>query len=51
MIRKYILDKENKVTDQRLFTKRREIIAGILSAPFVLNSPNLFAKKEKYIFN
>ena len=49
MIRKYILDKENKVTDQRLFTKRREIIAGILSAPFVLNSSNLFAKEEKYL--
>ena len=49
MIRKYILDKENKVTDQRLFTKRREIIAGILSAPFVLNSSNLFAREEKYL--
>ena len=49
MIRKYNLDKENKVTDQRLFTKRREIIAGILSAPFVLNSSNLFAKEEKYL--
>ena len=49
MIRKYNLDKENKVTDQRLFTRRREIIAGILSAPFVLNSPNLFAKEEKYL--
>ena len=49
MIRKYNLDKENKVTDQRLFVKRREIIAGILSAPFVLNSSNLFAKEEKYL--
>ena len=49
MISKYNLDKENKVTDQRLFTKRREIIAGILSAPFVLNSSNLFAKEEKYL--
>ena len=49
MINKYNLDKENKVTDQRLFTKRREIIAGILSAPFVLNSSNLFAKEEKYL--
>ena len=49
MIRKYNLDKENKVTDQRLFTKRREIIAGILSAPFVLNSSKLFAKEEKYL--
>ena len=49
MIKRYNLDKENKVTDQRLFTKRREIIAGILSAPFVLNSSNLFAKEEKYL--
>ena len=49
MIGKYDLDKENKITDQRLFIRRREIIAGILSAPFVLNSPNLFAKEEKYL--
>ena len=49
MIREYNLDKENRVTDQRLFKKRREIIAGILSAPFVLNSSNLFAKEEKYL--
>ena len=49
MIKRYNLDKENKVTDQRLFVKRREIIAGILSAPFVLNSSNLFAKEEKYL--
>ena len=49
MKRKYSLDKENKITDQRLFIRRREIIAGILSAPFVLNSSNLFAKEEKYL--
>ena len=46
---KYSLDRENKITDQRLFTRRREIIAGILSAPFVLNSSNLFAKEDKYL--
>ena len=49
MIRKYNLDKENKITDQRLFKRRREIIAGILSAPFILNSSNLFAKDEEYL--
>ena len=49
MKRKYSLDRENKITDQRLFTRRREIIAGILSAPFVLNSSNLFAKEDKYL--
>ena len=41
MKNKYILDREDKITDQRLFTKRREIITGILSAPFVLNTSNL----------
>lgn len=49
MKRKYSLDRENKITDQRLFTRRREIIAGILSAPLVLNSSNLFAKEDKYL--
>ena len=49
MKKKYILDREDKVTDQRLFTKRREIIAGILSAPFVLNTSNLFGKGENYL--
>ena len=49
MIRKYNLDKENKITDQRLFKRRREIIAGILSAPVILNSSNLFARDEKYL--
>ena len=49
MKKKYILDREDKVTDQRLFTKRREIIAGILSTPFVLNTSNLFGKGESYL--
>ena len=49
MKRNYSLGRENKITDQRLFTRRREIIAGILSAPFVLNSSNLFAKEDKYL--
>ena len=46
--KKYILDREDKVTDQRLFTKRREIIAGILSTPFA-NTSNLFEKGENYL--
>ena len=49
MKNKYILDREDKITDQRLFTKRREIITGILSAPFVLNTSNLFGKGENYL--
>ena len=50
MRKKFILDSENDVTSEALFKKRRDIIKGIISAPFVLTTNFSNAENKHLIF-
>ena len=49
---KYNLDKENQITDKKLFDNRRKIMKSMISLPFIFSS-NLFASpvQQKLKFN
>ena len=49
MKNKYDLDNEGKITDERLFKRRREIIKGLVTAPLCFGIMNSFSEERQLL--
>ena len=50
MSKKYNLDKESAVTDEKIFINRRKIMASVFSFPFIFNTNMLSASTKRLTF-
>ena len=50
MSKKYNLDKESAVTDEKIFINRRKIMASVFGFPFIFNTNMLSASTKRLTF-